>query len=410
MSKYIPYIKKLTFSNNIIDNNFDVIESGYENQPLFSLGYHYWTEQVREKMNDGELQKRKFFLIVNQFESNIPDHNEDLDSIISSEFNLDKDTNIISRDLYKLWEILIYFNLADDKKFNSVSLSENGGFLQCIHYFRNKYINSKGDIYCYQGTASKEMSECLKDSIKNNKLLKLKDDPSEQLNNTNYLSNVASVEKLIKDNKLSNVNLITANGIIDYNKDSNSEHQLYKILLGEILTALIIQKDKGNFILRIEDCFTKVTIKLLNILYDCYDETFICKPLFSRSFNNEKYIICKSFKLKDSAKTNLIKKLKTLLDNMNNITENNKFISDIITTYNVNENDMDYIATINLDLVGNEHLNINKIIDYKKNKNYFGEQYHKFRDKQIEASKWWNETFIKSKLTEFNTIRKELVT
>ena len=61
MSKYIPYIKKLTFSNNIIDNNFDVIDSGYENQPLFSLGYHYYTNQVREKMNDDELQKRKFF-------------------------------------------------------------------------------------------------------------------------------------------------------------------------------------------------------------------------------------------------------------------------------------------------------------------------------------------------------------
>ena len=62
--------------------------------------------------------------------------------------------------------------------------------------------------------------EQIKDSIKNNKLLKLKDDPFEQLNNTNYLSNVESVDKLIKDNKLSNINLITANGIIDYNKNS----------------------------------------------------------------------------------------------------------------------------------------------------------------------------------------------
>ena len=55
MSKYIPYIKKLTFSNNIIDNDFDIIGSGYENQPLFNLGYHYYTKQVREKMNDDEL-------------------------------------------------------------------------------------------------------------------------------------------------------------------------------------------------------------------------------------------------------------------------------------------------------------------------------------------------------------------
>jgi len=410
MSKYIPYIKKLTFSNNIIDNDFDIIGSGYENQPLFNLGYHYYTKQVREKMNDDELQKRKFFLIVNSFESDIPDYNDNLNNRLLSILKLDKDTNIISRDLYKLWEILLYFNLANDKSFTSVSLSENGGFLQCIHYFRKNYNNSKGDQYCYQGIASKEISECLKDSIKNNKLVKLNDGPSEQLNNTNFLSNVSSIEKFIKDNKLSDVNLITANGLVQYNKDSNNEHQLYKLLLGEIITALVIQKDKGNFVLRIEDCFTKVTIKLLNILFDCYDEVFICKPLFSRSFNNERYVVCKNFKLKASVKNNLVKKLKKLLDDMNNNTENNKYVLDIISTHNFNEKDLRSITNINLHLVGDEHLNINKIIDYKNKKNYFGEQYHKFRDNQIEASKWWEKTFIKSKLTDFDTIRKELVT
>lgn len=49
MSKHIPFIKKLTFNNKIIDNDFDVIESGYENQPIFRLGYHYYTAQVERK-------------------------------------------------------------------------------------------------------------------------------------------------------------------------------------------------------------------------------------------------------------------------------------------------------------------------------------------------------------------------
>ena len=46
-------------------------------------------------------------------------------------------------------------------------------------------------------------------------------------------------------------------------------------------------------------------------------------------------------------------------------------------------------------LSAQEHMNINKIIGYKNGKNYFGEQYHKFRDDQINANKWWETTFIK---------------
>ena len=71
MSKHIPFIKKLTFNNKIIDNDFDVIESGYENQPIFSLGYHYYTAQVREKMENNDLRNRKFYLIVNEFENDV---------------------------------------------------------------------------------------------------------------------------------------------------------------------------------------------------------------------------------------------------------------------------------------------------------------------------------------------------
>tara|TARA_B100000902_G_scaffold381837_1_gene418824 strand:+ start:2458 stop:3690 length:1233 start_codon:yes stop_codon:yes gene_type:complete len=410
MSKFTPYIKKLQFSSNIIDNEFDLKESGYENQPIFSLGYHYYTKQVREKMYDEELQNRKFYLIVNQFESDIPDYNENLNNVLSTKLKLDKGTNIFSRDLFKLWEMLVYFNLAEEKDFKSVSLSENGGFLQCINYFRQNYVKSKGDVYCYQGNSDKEVSECLKDNVKNNKLLKLKDGPLEQLNNSKYLSNVTAIEKFIKDNKLSDINLITANGVVEYKNNSHNEHQLYTIILGEIITALSIQRDNGDFVLRIEDCFTNITIKLLNILNDCYDDVFICKPLFSRSFNNERYVICKKFKLKSTVKTNLIKKLKLLLDNMNKVKTNNKYVLDIISNFEVNQKDQELIAGINLHLVGEEHLNINKIIDYKNKKNYFGEQYHKFRDIQIDASVWWDSKFIKSKINDFNETRKELVT
>ena len=410
MSKHIPFIKKLTFNNKIIDNDFDVIESGYENQPIFRLGYHYYTAQVREKMENNDLRTRKFYLIGNEFENDVPDYKDNLNNRMASILKFDDSTKIVSRDLYKLWEMIVYFDLANnDKNLTSVSLSDNGGFLQCISHFRNNYLNSKGDTYCYQGAAgSTEISECLKGNTKNNKFVKLNDSPLEQMNNTGFLSNVTALETFIKVNKLSDVDLVTGNGTVEYKKDSNMEYQLYTLLLGEIITALSIQKDKGDFVLRIEDCFTFVTIKFLNILSDCYNNVYICKPLFSRSFNNERYIVCKKFILKGTAKTNLINKLKKLLNNMNDIIKKKKYIFDIITDYTIDPQDIKNITNINLHLVANEHININKVTEYKNKNNYFGERYHKFRDNQIEANKWWEETFIKSKHTEFGSVRENL--
>ena len=77
---------------------------------------------------------------------------------------------------------------------------------------------------------------------------------------------------------------------------------MYNHLVGQILTALNVQKDNGTFILRIEDCFTDASVKMLNILGNCYKEVFMCKPLFSRSFNNERYLVCKSFNISSSNK------------------------------------------------------------------------------------------------------------
>lgn len=408
MTEYRPYIKKLQFSKKIVDNDFNLIESGFENQPILSLGYHYYTKQVREKMNIEEFKNRKFYLIVNNFENDIPDHDELIDKKINSMLKLDKSSEILSRDFFKLWEIIIYYNLCADKSLKSVSLSENGGFLQAISYFRSNYLNTKTDTYCYQGGTKSEIAECLKETIKKNKLIKL-EGPLETYNKSGFLTKVKSIEDFIKSNKLSDVNLITANGIIDFMENSNQEHQLYTLILGEIITALSIQKDGGDFILRIEDCFTNVTLKLLNILGDCYEKVDVCKPLFSRPFTKEKYVVCKNLLLKGSTRTNLIKKLKDLLNNMNNILEKGKFVFDIATDFTINPTDLEVITNINLHLTANEHLNINKITDYKNKKNYFGEQYHKFRTDQINANKWWENKFLKSKFIDFDKVREELL-
>jgi len=408
MSIYTPYIQKLEFSNDILSENFDLIETNYENQPKFNLGYHYYTKQVREKMHLDEFKRRNYYLIVNQFESIIPDYKDNLDNIISKKLKFDKNTKVMTRDFYKLWEMLVYFDLLDEKNVKTLTLSENGGFLQCINEFRNFYYNSSKDEYCYHSTDGKDISECLKGNIKKNKIKSVNTSHMENLNTSSLLSSKNEVNKFIKDNKLSNIDLITGNGTSS-NYNNNLESDMYKHILGVILTTLLVQKDNGTFILRIEDCFTDVTVKLLNILGNCYKEVYVCKPLFSRSFNNERYLVCKNFKLSSTNRKKLVSKIEKLLDEMNNVNSNKSYIFNIVTNFVYDNKLEEAVAEMNNKLTASEHLNINKIISYKNGKNYFGEQYHKFRDHQINASKWWETTFIKNNVKQLVEVRKQLV-
>lgn len=401
MSNYFPYIKKINFTNDILDVKFDVIKSYYENQPKFKLGYHYYTKQVREKMHLDEFKKRDFFLITSKFESIIPDYKEGLDNIISRKFN----SKVLTRDFYKLWEMLVYFDLLNEKEVKTLSLSDNGGFLQCIYEFRNYYYNSKKDTYCYQTKNDKEISECLKGNIKNNKIKQVSMVSEENLNISDLLLTKNEVNKFIKDNNLSNIEFITSNGT-NNNFNNNLESNMYNYLVGQILTVINIQKLNGSYILRIEDCFTDVTLKLLNIIGSCYKEVYICKPLFSRSFNNERYLICKNFNLNESNKKKIINKLEVLLDDINELYKNNIYLFDFATSFKYDLNLENLFSEINSELTALEHLNINKIIEYKNGKNYFGDQYHKFRDHQIEANKWWESNFIKDDKKLLDSTRK----
>ena len=405
MSNYIPYIIKIDFTNNILDVKFDVIKSNYENQPKFKLGYHYYTKQVREKMHLDEFKIRNYFLITNKFENNIPDYENSLDNIISKKFNFDKTTKVITRDFYKLWEILVYFDLLNDKEVKTLSLSDNGGFLQCIYEYRNYYYSSSKDTYCYHSTNENEISECLKGNIKNNKIKLINTISDENLNISDLLLTKNAVNKFIKDNKLNNINFITSNGTND-NFNNNLESNLYNYIAGQILTVINIQKENGTYVLRIEDCYTDVTLKLLNIIGSCYKHVYICKPLFSRSFNNERYLVCKNFNINESNKKKLINKLEILLDDINDLYKKNNYLFDFASEFSNDLNLQNIFSEMNNKLSAMEHLNINKIIEYKNGKNYFGEQYHKFRDHQIEANKWWESNFIKDDKKLLDSTRK----
>ena len=418
MSDFKPFIKKIDDIDDIFESETDIIESKYQNLPLITLGFNSFIKQVREKMLDKQLKERLFYLVVNNFEHKINDHNDDLENISIKLFKDSGDKNF-ERSFFKLWEMIVYFDLINlnDKDFLSSHLCEkDGSFLKATLEYRNKYLKKddvKKDHYCVTTKPNNKklsdiQSECMnkyKSSIF--KYEKSNTDLNDETGNDGGLTNTNNIKEYIKvinkNKKLAS--LITCNG--DFN--NVNEVDMYKLILGQIITSISSQKKGGNMVLKIFDTYTLPTLKMICILKSLYNEVFVCKPLMSRNFKEEKFLVCKGFKFdQDSKLKNKIDNLYKLLDDVNN----SQNIYDIFSNYILSNKLKQKIIDINLNLSNNQYISINNIIEYKNSGNYFGDSYHKYKDNQIEATKWWVDTFYVSdskKLSETQKLFKKLI-
>lgn len=120
------------------------------------------------------------------------------------------------------------------------------------------------------------------------------------------------------------MDVITGDGGFDFSINFNEQEIVsVKLILSQILYALILQKKGGNFILKVFDLFYKSSIDCINLLTMFYNEVNIIKPNTSRYANSEKYIICKDFKYCNTS--HFLKKFMNILD----VIENKKYIEQI---------------------------------------------------------------------------------
>lgn len=93
------------------------------------------------------------------------------------------------------------------------------------------------------------------------------------------------------------MDIVTADGGFDFSSNFNHQEVLAQTLVvSEVLYALSLQKPGGNFVLKIFDTFTRVTVDIIHLLAAFYTDVIIIKPNTSRVANSEKYIVCKGFK------------------------------------------------------------------------------------------------------------------
>jgi 23S rRNA U2552 (ribose-2'-O)-methylase RlmE/FtsJ len=245
----------------------------------------------------------------------------------------------LSRSFFKLWEIINYFSLINNRDpIVTAHLAEGpGGFIEACLYYRQRLIKMFPLLDKYYGITLNSYSKEIPGWSKANNLIKQFKKNIEidyGADNTGNLYNVQNIRSFTRKIKKGcpGADLVTADGGFDFSVNFNKQEQLsHRLILSEILTGIKAQKLKGGFICKIFDSYSNVTSQLLYFISCLYNEVYLVKPLTSRPANSEKYIVALSYK---GFHTNLVEQyyisqLENLLNTWDTITSNGLVIKSI---------------------------------------------------------------------------------
>jgi hypothetical protein len=362
--------------------------------PKFSLGFQHFIHQSLGKMDiTKEFKgKKKVYYVLSQFERNVDDYENDINNISKKYFSENPD--ILDTSFYKLWELFFMFPIIDIDKSNfvSVHLDDNtGGQLQATLSFRDKFTKkglSKNDKY-YSMLSDIDV------------------ETKKQLNDKLFDYDKVKPDRIVNQKTLpkAKADLITANGKFIWKNIIIQEQEAVRLLLSQLVNALKIQEKGGNFIIKVYETFTEIMAKYIMILTSFYNEVYIVKPLMSRYSSTEKYIVCIDFKnVKDKDKK--ISQLNNIIVESNK--HKNKNIIDFFSGIKLPDNFKSVLISSNTELANKQFIQINEMVDFINKQNYRGDEYSKRRQMQIDATKYWLETYF-PEIKEFNDKKANVI-
>ena len=291
----------------------------------------------------------------------------------------------LSRAYFKLFELLVDFNLIESKNPLKISsLAEGpGGFIEATINYRKRFNKIKDKINAitlYSSNKDIPGWNKSKNFLKKNSNVYV----SYGADNTGDLYNIENILEYVKlfDH---DADFITADGGFDFSYNFNKQEQLsYRILLCEIVTALSIQKIGGSFVCKFFDMYTEITQSLIYLLFSTYKEVYITKPNTSRTANSEKYIVCKGFL---GINKDYLNKLYILVKNFDYVNKNNMFVNKLFD-YNFNSKFIYNIKSINTNFFTNQIQSITNTLKLIKNNSINIEFNDNIKKQTILAFKW----------------------
>lgn len=394
--------------DNIMDYNVEPSFSLFPNMPLFKYGFYHYIHQTKNKMEifeKPEFKTKDLHKIINAFEDTIPQEDyikqfkndklkpsDDINSFSIKYFNSDR---IISRAFYKIWELMMMFPLIKDgcKSITTLHIAEApGSFVQSAIYYRHKFCSKDqlaGDKYIAtsiepQFKKNGEYIPVFNNDLNNYKQFKQWSYKDSDLTKPNI------IKKFVSDHSDIKADFITADGGFNWKDENYQEQEAYILLLSEMYCALKTQAKGGSFVIKFFETFTELTVKMIEILKRFYENVIITKPLLSRPSNSERYIVCLNFN-HSSSKNDYIEKIYQIIEKANE--QPNKYLVDIFPDYQI-EPQLDLVIKLSATEMSNEqHKQINEMISYINEGNYFGDTYRQYLINRRDANDFWISTF-----------------
>lgn len=395
--EYLPFACKLKYSDKEVVQISPQVSESVE-YPRCELGFQHFLHQNKEKMGITESEKfkgkKKVYLVLHPFEKNIDEYEFDINHVTTEYFKMnatDGAPSILSRAFYKLWEILMMYDIVPlTKSFTSVHLAEApGSFIQATLLFKETFGSSNKDKHYAISIKppdetvpafDKNFMKYYSDKVRVHQYTKDDGDMTKKITIDNFCDEVG--EK---------VELITADGGFNWKNESIQEQEAMVLIVSEIITALRLQEKGGAFVCKIYETHTLSMCKLICMLSSAYKEIYITKPLFSHPSNSEKYIVCKDY----VGSKKLLAELEFLFDSYKNNPK--KFLTNLFPTFELPKEQKTQFTVMNTTLSNKQLMSIKKILEFIHSNNYYGEVYQENRKKQIDASKYWLELYYPMK-------------
>jgi 23S rRNA U2552 (ribose-2'-O)-methylase RlmE/FtsJ len=202
----------------------------------------------------------------------------------------------ISRSFFKMIEICHSMSIIESlpSVCNSFHLAEGpGGFIEAMAYMR------KNPLDTYYGMTLLDDSNQNVPGWRKSKYF-LNNNPNVIIETGSEgngdLTNPENL-RYCYDKYNGKMDLITGDGGFDFSFQYPQQEQIStKLIICQIGFAAAMQKAGGTFILKVYDTFTRISLDLLFLLSNLYEQVSIIKPNTSRFANSEKYVVCKGFR------------------------------------------------------------------------------------------------------------------
>lgn len=383
--------------------------------PRFEYGFHHFIHQGKKYFGDAVKSlegKKPVWRVLNKYEIKVDNYNESISDISVDYFDMKKKPEIMSRAFYKLWEILMLYDLIDlkDSKFISAHLAEGpGSFIQATIMYRDMFCKNgltKNDKY-YGVTLHPEGKTYVPEMDKKFTEYYEKESPKRLFLHKTYTKQEAGGDSEkdngdITDPKTMRMfggeintkcDFITADGGFENENENLQEQESFRLIISEIVNAIRLQKKGGNFVCKFFETFTNTSMKLISLLTELYETVNFVKPLMSRISNSEKYAVCMNFKYTDTNKEykDIIKKLENIHSTMH---KSKDFVVGLFNKYIVPSNLLRNVTSMNILMSNLQLKSINIIVSFIRKQIYSGEEYHNGHDAQIEGTKYWLDVYF----------------